>query len=375
MARFDGAQSQILTVHISRNDGSLGHDSAVEFSVIFTGSRDALQSSISSIDVGQTYICQERDTSVVIENVGCDTVCITQVSVVPTTFIVTSGNAFCIAPGEQDTIGLRTQIDTSGGALTNNATLTLTTNPQTALGTFLLSREIEYPVQWGLHLSPPDSAIAGADVTYQVIQSGLLPTDITALDFTLTYEDDLLGFVRADEPSVTPGTYVRTADGLAHQRIHVAPLTNDSVLSTLHFFPYVTRSSRTSINLENPTLVSSYNRSQDCIASVSTGQTGFTLQSECGYNKLSGFLDSSKVLIESIVPNPSSDAVQISFINPTSSAISYQVLDALGQTRLTGVAASTALSLDVSSLPEGVYFFRAANGTGFTASSKLVIVR
>ncbi len=372
---IDGSQSQILTVHISRNDGGLGHDTSIQFSVIITGERAALQSGVSSIDVGKTYICQERDTFVVIENVGCDTVCISQVSVVPSTFIVTSSTAFCIAPGEQDTISLRTQVDTTGGALTNNTTLTITSNPPIALEAIQLSRGIEYPVQWGLHLSPPDSAIAGADVTYQVIQSGLLPADITALDFTLTYDDDLLSFVRANEPSVSPGAYVRTADGLAHQSFHVAPVSSDSELTTLHFFPYVTRSSQTAIDLENPVFVSSFNRSQDCIASISVSPSGFTLVPECGYNDLAGFMDSSRVQISSIVPNPAKDAVQISFINPTSSQISYQVFDALGQTRLNGVTDGNVFSLDVSSLPAAMYFFRAANGSGFSASSKLAIVR
>ncbi len=97
----------------------------------------------------------------------------------------------------------------------------------------------------------------------------------------------------------------------------------------------------------------------------------------CGDQTLLQFMKTGEITlsIQSIVPNPSTDAVQISFINPKSSAISYQVLDALGQTRMSGVATSNALSLDVSSLLQGVYFFRATNGTGFSASSKIVIVR
>ncbi len=371
----DGSESQTLTVHISRTDGSFGRDTSIHFSVNVTGQLATLQTQTSAIDVGQTYICEERDTSVVIQNIGCDTVCITGVSVVPTNFIVTSADAFCIAPGEQDTIALLTQIDTTGGTLANHATLTFTSSPLTSLGTIALSREIVYPVTWGLHLSPPDSAIAGADVTFQVIQSGSLPPDITALDLTLAYEDDLLGFVRAEEPSVSPGAYVRTATGLANQNFQIAPVGNDSILATLHFFPYLTVSSQTAIDIENLSLVSSLGRSQDCIASVATGQTEFTLRSECGYGEIQGFLDSGRVFIDAIVPNPSTDVVQISFINPTSSAISYQLFDALGQTRMSGVTASNALSLDVSSLPEGIYFFRATNGSSFSASNKLAIVR
>ena len=108
-------------------------------------------------------------------------------------------------------------------------------------------------------------------------------------------------------------------------------------------------------------------------AAIDSVQINFT---GCGDSTLLAAMnDSLQFVIQSIVPNPSTGAVQISFINPVPSAISYQVFDAFGQTHLSGVTGENALSLDVSSLPQGIYFFRAANGTGFTASSKLVIVR
>ncbi len=131
---------------------------------------------------------------------------------------------------------------------------------------------------------------------------------------------------------------------------------------------------QTSVTLQSASLTSV---NAPCVALSLTTDSVNILINGCGDETLLQFMKTGNIplVIQRIVTNPSTDAVQISFINPTLSAISYQVLDALGQTRLNGVAASTALSLDVSALPEGVYFFRATNGTGFPASSKLVIVR
>jgi hypothetical protein len=79
--------------------------------------------------------------------------------------------------------------------------------------------------------------------------------------------------------------------------------------------------------------------------------------------------------IRSITPNPATGSTQINFINPTSALISYQIIDALGATRLRGVTGGEALTLDVSPLAEGVYFFRAFTPHGISASRKLLILR
>jgi hypothetical protein len=79
--------------------------------------------------------------------------------------------------------------------------------------------------------------------------------------------------------------------------------------------------------------------------------------------------------IVSIQPNPASGTTQINFINPQSSPISYEVIDALGATRLRGVTGGDALTLGVSPLAEGVYFFRAYTSEGISASRELLILK
>jgi len=79
--------------------------------------------------------------------------------------------------------------------------------------------------------------------------------------------------------------------------------------------------------------------------------------------------------IAAVQPNPASDGVTISFRGNALGPISYDVIDALGGTRLRGFTGENALTLDVSSLPQGVYFFRAASGNSLSSSIQLVILR
>ncbi|HZK76153.1 MAG TPA: T9SS type A sorting domain-containing protein [Candidatus Kapabacteria bacterium] len=78
--------------------------------------------------------------------------------------------------------------------------------------------------------------------------------------------------------------------------------------------------------------------------------------------------------IQSITPNPANGEVQINFFKATSTPVSYQVMDALGQMRLSGAKKGNAISLDVSLLPPGIYFFRATTDDGFAVTRKVVVV-
>jgi hypothetical protein len=174
---------------------------------------------------------------------------------------------------------------------------------------------------------------------------------------------------------ITVGT-LAYANGTETVQLQSVGLTinGETLIGYLRCIVYLADTLATTVTLANASLTSTI---APCVALSLTTDSVNLLINGCGDQTLLQFMKTGQIPlgIQSIVPNPSTDAVQISFINPTSSAISYQVFDALGQTRLKGVSISDALSLDVSSLPQGIYFFRATNGSGFSASSKVVIVR
>lgn len=215
---------------------------------------------------------------------------------------------------------------------------------------------------WALYPSAPDSAAPGTDITFRIIQSPTLPSNVTKLDFTLTYNDDLLSFVRSEEPSVDTIGYVRTPDGLAHVTFQVSPVGSDSVVATLHFLPYVTRATQTAIVLTNPTLTNTLGGTESCIDSIITGQTLFTLIPVCGSGELAEFLRSGTVVIDNIQPNPATSSIAVGVSSAGSSTIPAElfIVDELGRTVyqqkvLLSHGEENRFQVNIENLPSGIY--------------------
>ncbi len=332
----------------------------------------ALAATVPSIDAGTTYICQELDTFIVIQDTGCEAVNITNVSVSPSDFTITrGGGAFSLGTGASDTIFLHSQIDTTGGATANTATLTIASDAIPPLAPIVLTREIQYPTPWELQLSPPNSSIAGADVTFQILQTGSLTADVTSLDFTLTYDDDLLRFVSVDEPTVDTFGYSRTPSGSARLSFHIAPIGNDSILATLHFYPYVASHSQTALSLTNTSFASSLGRASDCIASVTTQETEFTMIQACGYPQLTGFLFNGTIAIDNIEPNPATGTIVVTVTSDMASATPAEltIIDEVGRTvcRQHALLTSNAenyFPINIEDLPGGMYAIQLHGAAG-----------
>ncbi len=329
----------------------------------------------AAFDVGSAYLCEERDTFAVIQDTACDSVCVSSVSLAGTGFRMVgadSGAPFCLAPGASDTIRITTQIDTSGHPASNNATLIISSDAVPPLPPIVLSREIEYPVGWSIHVSPSQSSTAGTRVTYQLNQSGTLPADVTELDFTLSYNDDLLSFVSADEASVDTTGVNRTSDGMAHLTFHISPVSGNPILATLHFLPRVARDSQSAILLSNIEFVSSLGRPSDCVASVDADGSSFTLQLECGTNALAQLLQSGTISIENIDPNPATGNITISVYSDADARVSGELslLDAIGRNVIEANVAlqsgENRLPLNLTSLPNGIYSVRLNAGGHFS---------
>ncbi len=76
----------------------------------------------------------------------------------------------------------------------------------------------------------------------------------------------------------------------------------------------------------------------------------------------------------SVYPNPAEDELFVR--NANEFPLSIEMYDAIGREVLSATGASSSTTtLATQSLQNGVYFFRATNGTGFSSSSKIVIVR
>src|SRR5205814_9946287 len=91
-----------------------------------TGGEDADPhlSSPESIEV-ISYICSNTDTSIVISNPYCGTICIDSIWIEGNTFVTLNSQRGikCLESNEKDTIFFRTSIDTAGAATKNTARL------------------------------------------------------------------------------------------------------------------------------------------------------------------------------------------------------------------------------------------------------------
>jgi hypothetical protein len=57
------------------------------------------------------------------------------------------------------------------------------------------------------------------------------------------------------------------------------------------------------------------------------------------------------------------------------SFVHYELFDALGATRKQGITGENSLTIDVSDLPSGSYYFRASTPNGIPMTKQLVIMR
>ena len=152
-------------------------------------------------------------------------------------------------------------------------------------------------------------------------------------------------------------------------------LNGETLIGYLRCIVYLADTLATSVTLQTPNLTSA---NVPCTALSLTTDSVNILINGCGDKTLLQFMKTGRLTlgIQSIVPNPSTEIVGINFINPTSSTISYQVVDVLGTVRAEGEVSGNALTLDVQTLANGLYYLRARNAaTGFAASGKFVVAR
>ena len=327
-----------------------------------------LGSNVAFVVLDTIPVCERLDTFVVLQDTGCDSVQVNAISLSGSGFqILGNPGSIDLAPGQQDTIRLQADADTSGHPAQNNAALTITSDANPPLPPIALSRQIEYPASWELSLSSSQQATAGSKVTYKVLQSGQLPASATSLDFTITYNDDVLGFENNNDPAIT---YSRTPDGLGHLHFHFAPVPADSILDSVIFTAFLARDTQTSLLLEDIVLGNSQNVASDCLASITAIQSNFILLPQCGTPELGEFLRTGTIAIDKIDPNPAMSDATITVYSGENNSISGElsILDAIGrivvEQNVTLSRGENRLMVNLEPLPSGFYTARFSTTEG-----------
>ncbi len=131
--------------------------------------------------------------------------------------------------------------------------------------------------------------------------------------------------------------------------IHFLPISSDTLIATLVCRAFVTDTNETAIS------VASSSGTSNCLSILGTGGETFTLTPQCGDPvTLTQFLfTGSPVTITGIVPNPAQTSIEVQLSSPSPTPISFTLSDPLGRSY---EVRQTGNTLDISSLPSGVYF-------------------
>lgn len=360
-----GAAFDTLWLHYQSQSGNIVGDTMILFSADVARGYTALSLQYDSIDCGATSICEERDTLVVIRNVGCDTVWISDVSVAPSTFKLSKPwYSHALAPEGKDTVWLRSQIDTTGGTPSNVATLSVLSDADTVNGTLTLEREISYPPQWSVHLIGPDSNYAGRQVSYKIEQRGQLPAAVTTLTYRLRYDADLLTFDKADEAFVQATPAIRQASGDAEQIFSLTSIPSDSTLSTLHFTTFLTKDRSSAITIDSLGIASRLDRPMNCVANVTLDSTSATVLTSCGQPFMRSLMYGEPIVIQSVSPNPTTGLIEVQCMNLSGFDATGMITveDALGRPQFSEPillsAGAQMIPFSLENLAAGVYLLR-----------------
>ncbi len=114
----------------------------------------------------------------------------------------------------------------------------------------------------------------------------------------------------------------------------------------------------------------------DCQALSTDGTDSVEIDFDgCGDSTLLHFMSTgSPFQIESVEPNPAGSEVRVHFASAPSVPVEVGVLDVLGKLRFSREVSGQSAALEVSSLPDGVYYLRVSSG-GFVETRRVVVGR
>jgi photosystem II stability/assembly factor-like uncharacterized protein len=211
-----------------------------------------------------------------------------------------------------------------------------------------------------VNFSPQTSDPLGIDSGHIVIHfdSTMLTLDSLALPPTWVIRDSTSGpgylniFITADSSQPLPNPII-----------------------TLTFSTYLSSNSSAKVYLDSA-LLYGHRLNCDCSA-LSTDVDSVEVDFEgCADSLLLAVMNGGQIVfnIQSIVPNPAADEVTVNLARPSGTTVSYELYDALGSQQSSGSIASNQTTLDVSSLPSGIYYLRFSS-EGYVQTRSISIQR
>ncbi len=365
-----GTRSSIVHLHAMGVRGGTSMDTIIPlFATILEGNHRATLST-QSIEFGTTSVCDERDSSITLTNIGCgaDTLL---ASFANPSFGSASSSTIILPRNGSVVLPIFTNVDTTGHATTNTDTLSFSGNLDSPFPPVMLSRGITYPGAFRLTLTAESSAPVRASVPMYVLRNGTIPSAADEVDFDLIYNDNLLGYEQALNPDIQSTKSSLLPNGLLDRTFAMRPAGDRDTIAALLFQSYLAPNEQTPITLTHEQFLSAGVISPPCVASVDTVSPGaiFSLELACGDSTLiQAMAHEPPFRIERIVPNPASLRVEGS-----GQQIEAQVFNALGFRIFPSTLYPLPFTLNLSGMPSGIYFLRLSSGS-YTMTRPFLVV-
>ncbi len=367
------ATGDSIVLNVSLNPTSIGNKSATITIALSDSSKVTipitativravriLSSNASSvIDFGKQYTCDNSDTTITLRNPGCDTVRVSNIGFQGSGFGTNTSFPIIIPPGGSTTIDIQTILDTTGGAISNSARLTINSDADNTLPPVALTKSYIYPHPVHLWLDADAAPLTSSSVWKVKLKA--MPnevTDVRTIDLAISYSTDLLEYF--SKPSGANTT--NSSDGKSFT-ISGSPMivtTADSIVAEFDFNVYLTKDTTTSLAL-GAIMLNSDPKFTSCFAIPQSAGIDFVYLNSCGDPSIRAFMKGLPLQL-SIRPNPSQDEIELDLHSAMNQDALVEIFDALGAKVFSEVrnigSGSNSLHLDTKSLSGGMYLVR-----------------
>jgi hypothetical protein len=318
----------------------------------------------SEIDLGAHSFCELKDTSIVIQNNGCDTLEINDAGISGSGFRFSSNNLpVSLSPGSSTTMRIVSELDTGGGKNNADAIISISSNADNVFASSHITEQYTYPEHHKIMLSGGIKNASPGDTILLELRTNSLLHGVQTLDLDLSYNTDLLGMFKVAGPNTA--TY---SNGHLYVKRNPYIISDNGILAILSMGVYLTKEASTSIAISDIHLNTFDPSFEECraSASVSGDSPVFTSVYSCGDNTISDYLRNAKALhINSIYPNPAKDRLTLDLDVKERQDISIAIFDAFGKKQLTNHAQLTAgghlVTLDLKMIPSGMFVVDISN--------------
>jgi hypothetical protein len=360
-----GARNGTITITWTDESGNNPKDITVALGANVIDGTKALASSLSTINFGETNICEERDSVVSFTNTGCDTLTITAADI-DKNFAVGDGVLpIVIAPGESVGLPITTIVDTTGKPRVLTGVLNVSSTADNQITPITLTRELYYPTRLRIEALDEASGKQGDVVKFRVLLEGQVPSTMTALHFDFLHNADLLSWDGYDGI----GLNRTNISGNENERASftLSPV-HDDIIGEFTFKTNLALAEQTTLSFDNISFeAKGVSIAPECIAVISDTGTRFNYIYTCGDNIIRDRLNGTR-LIKSITPNPASGEIRLE-LNAKDAQVA--IIDMLGAEVL---RTSATDHIDVSDLPSGTYYVR-VSASGDVQTKRIVIQR